>query len=487
MDITPRQPQRPLRWSDAVLDLHDYLIDYPEPVYIVGGAVRDAWLGYPLKDIDLVTTTGQGVRLARRIADWLNGDIFIMDAERDVSRVLTDTPDGRLNIDVTGLRGADLLEDLTERDFTLNALAVDLRADITQLIDPLNGERDLKDKILRLCAPHAIATDPIRALRAVRVSLQLSARILPYTADAIRASAPRLGETSPERLRDEFFRLLESKRPVAALRVMDALGLAQAFVPVETLKQGRIARLDGWSHTLLTIEKLRNILDTISPRRTDTTAAVFDMGMIVMGMDRYRRRLQAHLMEPLVSERSTEGLALLGALLHNLPLLTTGVTPARLAEDYAQRLRLSNAEKRRLTSAITHYLHPVFHESVTPLSAHRYWRQAGASGIDAALLMLADHLATANNMVDQDAWIALVNRVEMLFGMYFTQYETVIEPPVLLDGNRLKAEFSLKPGRLIGDLMDALREAQVVGEVSDEASALAFARAYLASRDAGPS
>ncbi|MCU0477035.1 MAG: CCA tRNA nucleotidyltransferase, partial [Anaerolineae bacterium] len=92
-DLTPRTPTRPLLWPDLLLDLADWLLDQDDsvPVHIVGGAVRDAYLGYPLKDIDLVAASG-AVRLARRLADAFNGDVFVMDAEREVARVLIETP-----------------------------------------------------------------------------------------------------------------------------------------------------------------------------------------------------------------------------------------------------------------------------------------------------------------------------------------------------------------------------------------------------------
>src|SRR5688572_14500362 len=118
-DLTPRQPRRPLLWPDSTLDLADTLSDSALPVYVVGGAVRDAYFGMPLHDLDLAVQSG-AAPLARRIANALAGDIYVMDADRDVARVIAQTPHGRLSIDVAAFRGPDLLTDLIERDFTLN-------------------------------------------------------------------------------------------------------------------------------------------------------------------------------------------------------------------------------------------------------------------------------------------------------------------------------------------------------------------------------
>src|SRR5690606_23960871 len=119
-----------------------------------------------------------------------------------------ETMDGLLVFDVASLRGPDLLADLSDRDFTLNAMAVDLNGDLGMLIDPLGGENDSIGRMIRQCGPDSLPSDPLRALRAVRQSVQLGARIEKETLAAGRSVVPRLRDVSPERVRDEFFRIL---------------------------------------------------------------------------------------------------------------------------------------------------------------------------------------------------------------------------------------------------------------------------------------
>src|SRR3954466_7891226 len=99
MDMTPRQPHRPLIWPDILLDIQEYLADVPDEIYIVGGAVRDALLHRPLHDIDLATSS-HAIQVARKIANHFQGDFFVLDGERDVGRVLLNRPEGRLVLDV---------------------------------------------------------------------------------------------------------------------------------------------------------------------------------------------------------------------------------------------------------------------------------------------------------------------------------------------------------------------------------------------------
>ncbi|HRF95677.1 MAG TPA: hypothetical protein PLZ51_10800, partial [Aggregatilineales bacterium] len=236
---TPRTPKRPLWWSDALLDLQDVFIEWGVPCYIVGGAVRDAWLHLPIHDLDLATPQN-AIQLAKRLANHLDGDVYVMDEERDVARVLVNRPDFSLNIDISRLRGETLADDLADRDFTLNAMAVDLLGSMDLLIDPLNGEDNLNDRVIRQCNPNSIQNDPVRGIRAVRQSVTLSARITPDTLASIRAHAPALTQTSPERVRDEFIKLLSSSRPQVALRILDAVGLFEQILvglpPLDMLK-----------------------------------------------------------------------------------------------------------------------------------------------------------------------------------------------------------------------------------------------------------
>ncbi|PMB48296.1 hypothetical protein CEN41_01820 [Fischerella thermalis CCMEE 5330] len=486
-DLTPRAPaQRPLLWPDDVLDLQEQLLDVrpEEPLYLVGGAVRDALLHRPIPDLDFVTP-GDAVLLARRVADALNAEVFVMDTERGVARVLHDRPDGRKVMDFTRFRGADLLADLQARDFTINALCVDFRGDLSQLIDPLNGEQDVLSKQVRLCAASALADDPLRVLRAVRQSVQLGFRLLPPVVQAIRAAAPGLTQVSHERLRDEFFKVLSLDNADAALRVMQALGLMRYIVPeLEQLPnhaQTPPYVFDAWQHTLYAVERLIAILTAISPRRTDQTAASFDLGMLIIQLDRYRRLLNQHLSERWANERSHQALLVLAALLHRVGLGAEDERRSRMAiaERVADDLRLSNAEKKRLTQSVGAFAMIYELPRYDRLGSHRYWFALGEAGIDALLVGMAYILAMHGAYLPQDMWLDRVELAIQLLSDYFDRYEQVVNPPPLIDGNELMRLLGVSRGPLVGQLLTALREAQVLGDVTDAESAVRYARGAL--------
>lgn len=486
-DLTPVQPARPLLWPEAVLDLQEHAQALQTPLYIVGGAVRDALLHRPIRDLDLATPDG-AVRLGRRLADRLAGDVFVLDRERDVVRVLYTANDEGFTIDIARFRGPDLLADLRDRDFTINAMVVDLLADPGLLIDPLRGQDDIAAKLIRRCGPQSILTDPIRALRAVRQSVQFGMRIEAKTLEDVRRDGPRFVETSPERIRDELFAMLELERPAAALRVTETLGLLAPILPgLEALHEVSLPSphvRDAWDGTLALIEKLAAVCTAIGPRRTDQTAAVFGLGMLVMQLDRYRARLQEHLGHAWPQGRSQRALLLFAALVHNFGLLAGEADEqvlhrARYTAELAEALRLSNGEKQRLVTAGQGAGHVLELADRSPLAAHRFWYRLGEAGVDACLLAAAGHISLQGPYLDQDLWLRMVEHLVWLLGAYYEHYDSIVMPPQPVDGTMLMRELSIKSGPQVGWLLDEIREACVTGDVQTADDALEYARRLL--------
>ena len=195
--------------------------------YIVGGAVRDAVLKKQVKDLDLVVKGGPDFSVrVRKLARKLNASVFMLDEERQVAR-LTQRATG-LQLDISPFQGKDLQEDLSLRDYTVNAMALPLTpcyrplrdkktglfqlpaVKRTDIIDPSAGLKDLKAKIIRLVDPKALTEDPLRLLRAFRFSAALSFEIEPKTLKLIRLHSALITKSAPERNHDELRMILAS-------------------------------------------------------------------------------------------------------------------------------------------------------------------------------------------------------------------------------------------------------------------------------------
>jgi tRNA nucleotidyltransferase/poly(A) polymerase len=225
--------------------------------YLVGGAVRDMLLGRPTHDLDFVLPA-DAVKISRRVADALHAAFYPLDEERDTGRVVQIDPDGsRQVIDFSVLRGPDLESDLRARDFTVNAIALDLHAPQV-LIDPLGGAADLHAKRLRACSPLSFEEDPLRVVRGVRLAAAFGFRILPETRRQMGQAVSSLERISPERLRDELFRMLGGPQPWTAIRALDLLGALPYILPelpaLKGVDQSPPHVQDVWSHTLSVLQ-----------------------------------------------------------------------------------------------------------------------------------------------------------------------------------------------------------------------------------------
>ncbi len=445
-----------LSWPDFVFELSELTKAIPNapPLYLVGGSVRDAYLHREIEDID-VAVDGDAIAVARFVTDALDADIYIMDRERHVARVFVKRDEGAVTIDFAKLRGARLDDDLRDRDFTINAMAADLSGDPNALIDPLNGLSDLRQKVLSRCSPRSIANDPIRALRAVRLSVQFDLKIHPETGTDIRQHSGGLSETSPERVRDEFFKLLGLEKAARGLRVLAHIGILQQILPF---------RADKAEVLLAVVERMAVVLSAVSSRRSDNTAAAFDLGMLVIQLDRFRAKLQAHLARVYGNGREHGQLLVLAAAIHALG--DKRDTPrAKRAAMTAKALALTLDEGRRLSLVIGNYRQIVDQQSWSRLDQHRFWHRLGDGGIDAILLASAIVLGEAGSSLRQADWLQFVERATLLLDTFYNNYEEVVNPPPLLDGRDVQDLLGIKPGPSVGRMLTKLREAQATGMI----------------------
>ncbi len=443
--------------------------------------MRDALAGRPVHDIDLALAHG-GIRLARRIANAFEGHCYVLDRERDVGRALLDVGQDRVRVDVARFRGPDLRADLADRDFTINAMAVELTGKCDSLIDPLGGEEDLRARRLRQCHARSLDNDPLRALRALRLATQFGFRIEKETLVSLRSARGHLEQCSAERIRDEFWRLLDLPRATAAIRVAATTGVLDVLLPEVAELRRRAARgeahEDGWQECLAILERMQHVVSAFGERRDDQRGASFGTGMLVIQLDRWRAALQKHVRTQWPDQRSHRALLFLGSLYSTLGQADQN---AALAMKRAKAFCLSNSECERLRGML-YWQHEVLQlDAGSDLALHRFWRGAGDAGLDACLLAATGLLGSAGNRLDQEDWITGVDRFSRILQARFEGMDTLIYPPPLLDGHGLMRELKLSPGPLVGELLEQIREAQVTGTVATKHEALALARTLLGS------
>src|SRR4028118_54895 len=201
----------------------------PPQACLVGGAVRDALLGRRSEylDLDFVLPI-DALQTARKLANHYKTGFVVLDAERQIARVVFD----RATVDLAQQEGESLETDLHRRDFTVNAIAYNPHT--AGFIDPLQGIADLQAGVMRMVKAANLEDDPLRILRAYRQAAQLGFIIEPTTQSVIRQLAPLLGQVAAERVQVELGYLLKSSQGTAWLIAAWKDNLLQPWFPDAT-------------------------------------------------------------------------------------------------------------------------------------------------------------------------------------------------------------------------------------------------------------
>ncbi len=471
-------------------------------IYLVGGAVRDALLSREPKELDFVLD-GDAIKVGRKVADKLGAAFYPLDESRNTSRVISVQPDGkRLILDFSILRGPELESDLRARDFTINAMALDVRQ-LDRLLDPMGGAADIRAKRIRACSQTTFHDDPLRILRGVRFAAELGYRISPETLQLMREAVAELHRISPERIRNELIRIMGGAHVGVAVKALDLLGVLNFALPelqaLKTVEQSPPHIYDLWDHTLNTLNKLELILNVLEPHSDLEGSSDLMTGLVSIKLGRYRERIKKHLGLCLTPDQPSRGLLFMAALYHDIGKPQTGQPDddgrihffdhekvgAEIVSKRATYLRFSNQEVSRMKRIVRHHLRPLLLAQTGNLPSrkaiYRYFRDTEEAGVDIGLLSLADVWATYGSNLTEEVWVRQLDVVRSLFEAWWEFSTKRVTPPALLTGHDLIEELHLTPGPEIGVLLEKIREAQAVGEIDTRAEALTFARNLITS------
>jgi poly(A) polymerase len=440
--------------------------------WIVGGTVRDALLGRPLRDVDLALA-GEPKAAARAVADAIGGPVFPLSEAFGAWRAIH--PAGDWVCDVSPLHPEGIDADLARRDFTVNAMAVPVAGG--ELRDPEGGARDLEGGVLRVIGS-AYDEDPVRALRLARLATELPLAPDPETERLTREAAPRVSEAAAERVFAELRRLLCAERVIEGLELADRLGLTAAVLPevyaLHGVEQSQFHHLDVHDHT---IEVLRQHL-------------YLELHLDEVFGD-LAQPLDALLREPFADELDRWQALRFGALLHDIGKpATRGVRPdgrvtfighdklgAEMMRPLCRRLRTSERFRELLAGVTRHHLVLGFLVHERPLSrevVYRYLERCQPVEVEVTLLSCADRLATRG----KNAEPAIAAHLELARQLMREALAWRVQgPPVLpVRGDELAEALGMEPGPELGRLLGRLREASFTGEATTREQVLHLAR-----------
>lgn len=432
---------------DELRPLADRFAERGWRIYLVGGSVRDLMIGRSDGDIDFDLTTDALPEAIREVvgswadAVWAPGERFGTVSCRKGDRTYEITthraeaylpesrkPEVRYSTDV--------LEDLSRRDFTINAMALDLTAANPELIDPYDGMADLLGKVLRtpLSPEVSFSDDPLRMMRAARFIASLGLEPVAELVDAARELAPRLAIVSAERIRNELDRLIVVDDPSPGLWFLVETKLFDQFLPelpAMRLEQDPIHQhKDVLSHTIAVVEKVRpGAHPSFDFRITRLAALMHDVG---------KPRTRA-----ILPDR--------GVTFHHHEVVGARMTKARLKE-----LRYPQADVDAITELVA--LHLRFHTykmGWTDSAVRRYVRDAGSLVNELNVLTRCD--CTTRNERKAQALARRMDDLEARIAELAEQEELAALRPEL-DGTQVMAHLGIPAGREVGAAIEFLME-----------------------------
>lgn len=444
--------------------------------YLVGGMLRDLMLGRKKQNPDYDFCLKRGaIHFGRKLARELKAGFVVLDKEHGACRLVRKAKDAVFTLDFTDFRGKTLEEDLQHRDFTINAMALELNAVFkTQnsepfLIDPFCGRQDLRRKLIRAPYRKAFLEDPLRILRCFSFSVLFGFKIDKETLRLAVQAKQRLAQVSGERVRDELFKIFDTGLAYASFRKLDELKILKVLFPeiekMRGLNQGPYHHLDIWRHTLETLKQMEALF--VELRRS--------------------RDIQDYLEEVISSEHRRKSLMKLGALLHDIgkpdalrrkdgKIIFHGHERkgADISRDIIKRLKLSNDEMDALLKMVLWHLRPGYlgdQEEVTPRASFRYFRDTGSEAVSTLLLSIADQRSTRGRLTTKQSRVQHERIVFALVKEYFRRKKQ--KPLVrLINGHDLIEEFKLEPSPLIGKILSEIEELQAIGRIKNKRQAM---------------
>ena len=461
---------------DGIGSLLEPLAPVGPRAWLVGGGLRDALLGRPVADADLAID-GDARDAARRLAIRHSAGRFPLSDAFGAWRVHGGTLP--FTVDITPLQGGTLEDDLGRRDLTINALAVPVGGG--EVVDPHRGQADLASGTLRMVDSAAFRSDPVRLVRLARLACQLGFTVDPDTRLRARLDAGEVVRSAPERVADELRRMARLADGWRGFEALDEVGVLGVVVP--QLEEGRGLEQTPYHHKDVlghTLEVVRGVFEI----RADP-AEVFR---------RSGGRIGEELSEPLADELTRGEALVFAALFHDMAKPDTfAVTPegratffqhdirgAQMAGEWCLRYRTSTRFREVVCLCVRRHLALGFQVHRQPLSLRqidKYLRSTAPAEVELMVLSVADRLATNGPRTTPpqiQRHLAVAREVARW------HFELIDRGPVrpIVNGAELAELLGRPPGRWTGELLEALREEQVVGRVTTVAQAERFARTW---------
>ncbi len=440
--------------------------------FLVGGFLRDLLMGRESSDIDIVVPQGCAKELCEKICSALEAYFVPLDEENRIYRAVL--PDKATYIDIADIEGSGIEQDLQRRDFTINAIGFDLKKG--EFIDITGGIKDIEAKIIRQISEKNITDDPLRILRAFRFKSELGFEFSAELEEIIRSHACELEKSAKERVNAELVKLFAGKNAKKVLLSMDGCGiLAQIFPDVEKIRKippNSHHHLPLLGHCIETVEHVQEFCENAPLEAKNHFESAF------CGSKRL-------------------GFLKLAAFLHDIGKPDTWtIEPetgrhrfikhddvgSKIVEKPLRDLKFSKKQIKYVQKLIKYHIYPasiVTGENYTDKAVLRFYRKMEDEVFDVIAVAYGDRLSARGPDITEKIVNDNINGLKKLMQRYIDTKNEIQPLEKLLDGREIMEICNIPQSPRLGEVIKALREAQMSSEVKTRNEAVEFVKNFL--------
>lgn len=449
--------------DDKVLDL---LKDYDEDIYLVGGAVRDYLLGKTTCDKDILVNSAES--FAKEFARKNNATFITLDSENKIYRVVLRD---KINyLDITEPIEGSLEKDLKRRDFTINAIAININT--KKIIDINNGQEDIKNRVIRSISEENLVDDPLRILRAFRFSATLGFEIEQGTLEQIKRHKDLILNPAKERVNYEILKLFQGEyTPQVLLMASDIIELLYpVFTDVKKVPKNTHHHLGLYEHSVETVNQIQQIYNTCSDEVKEHMNKV-DFG----GFSRLAHLKFAGFFHDIgkFSTWTIEG--------DRHRFIKHDDVGSKMAKEILKQNKFSKKQIEYITSMIKNHIYPsqvVSAENINDKIYMRYIRKMEDNVIDNIILAQADRLSARGPAITDEIVNDNISRLNKLLEFYLMIKPKLKPIPKLLTGQEIMEIKNIPQSPILGKIISALKEEQSEGNILTKAEAVEFIKNF---------
>ena len=440
--------------------------------YIVGGFVRDILTGKISPDRDLIIVENELEIFCRNLSDKLNGFFIELDKVNSIYRIVLDD---KINyIDITKPIENDFEKDIKRRDLTINAVAYDINND--EIIDLVGGINDIKNGIIKGICDENFSDDPLRLLRIFRFYAQTGFKIDNHLLELSKKLCKRINEPAKERITVELLKLFEGEYTADALLKLNECSLLEEIFPiykdVKKIPPNTHHHLDLFHHLVETVNQIQILYNQADDEikkyfETSQFGAVKQLAFVKLAgflhdigkpycwtieEDTGRHRFIKH--DEIGSQKV-------------VPIL--------------KDLKFSKKQIEYIKTLIKYHIYPssmVCAPDVNEKAYMRFYRKMDNCVIDVIYLAKADRLSAQGIHVTKEMTENNINALTHLLDNYLKIKKDIKPLPKLIDGNDIMEILKIKQSPELGEIINALKEAQLSGDIVNKTDAIAFIKDF---------